>query len=741
MNTTMKICSALILLIFLLFAAAGYAQTNNRDSAYIFSLLDKAEGFFIDSKYDSALYYSYKAESISRQSNYKKGLAYSLIKSTEIYLDKEEFERATNTAATINAMGLQMGDSLVAAIGWMQMAQAKMYDNKFTEATQFFTKSLQYYLEKHPTRYSALAYNDLGYTWGRLSEIGKQANCLTRAVSIYENYFPDEYGELGVTYNNLSTVYYNLNDRPKAIEYGKKSIYYREKTGDIKRLALGCCNLSQFYIDIDNQEAKKYADLCIKYAIQSNDETRIIHSYVTASLIASTQKNYKTSIDYELKAVTLLEKANKNFAMLSRRYMALASGYAAIEEDSSLVLGYYNKAVSLSKQINDRFNLRDVYFKLSEYYRQQHQYTRALDAYQNYITYRDSIITEKTKADVAEIETKYQSGKKDKEIDALNAEQKIKQLQIEKQNAIIAGNVLEAQKKESEIELLSNAGELQDLKIQQQDEQLEKQLLLAKNNEQQLQLAEKEKLLKEKQLKSSRQVKNFLLAGIALLALLAYFMFNRYQLKRKIQQQRELLKVRNNIAQDLHDEIGSALTSIKILSQVSKSNLQKDQAKASSFLQKITEQSTEMQQGISDIVWAIKPDNDKLENMVTRMREYVAHTLEPKNIETAFLIDEQLLNKPLNMQQRRDFFLVFKEAVNNIAKYSNCSKAEIKLVAVNNHIQLSISDNGIGFDVNKQTTSNGLKNMKARAEALGGQLSVQSVIGSGTGLQLIIPAT
>ncbi|MBI1781402.1 MAG: hypothetical protein HYR66_08530 [Sphingobacteriales bacterium] len=93
------------------------------------------------------------------------------------------------------------------------------------------------------------------------------------------------------------------------------------------------------------------------------------------------------------------------------------------------------------------------------------------------------------------------------------------------------------------------------------------------------------------------------------------------------------------------------------------------------------------------------------------------------------------------MQQRRDFFLVFKEAVNNIAKYSNCTKTEIKLSSINNQVQLNITDNGIGFDVNQQTTSNGLKNMKARAGALGGELVIQSVIGKGTGLQLNIPAT
>ena len=228
---------------------------------------------------------------------------------------------------------------------------------------------------------------------------------------------------------------------------------------------------------------------------------------------------------------------------------------------------------------------------------------------------------------------------------------------------------------------------------------------------------------------------------MGLLAILTYFLFNRYQLKRKIQEQEALLTVRNNIAKDLHDEIGSTLTSIKILSEVSEKNLHKDQNKASSFLQKITEQSAAAQQGISDIVWAVKPENDKLENMVIRMREYAAQTLESKNIKTSINIEEEVLYKTLDMSQRRDFLLIFREAVNNIAKYAAATEVQIKLEKKNTALQLQIIDNGKGFDVTKQTSSSGLKNMHSRAAALKGSLHIQSENAKGTAITLLIPAT
>jgi len=279
------------------------------------------------------------------------------------------------------------------------------------------------------------------------------------------------------------------------------------------------------------------------------------------------------------------------------------------------------------------------------------------------------------------------------------------------------------------------------LKIKQQDEELEKQVLLARNNEQQLQLAAKEKQLQQKQLRNSTLIRNFILGGTLLLALVGYFLFNRYQLRRKIKEQDALLAVRNHIAKDLHDEIGSTLTSIRILSEVSEKNIQHDQAKTSSFLQKISEQSAAVQQGISDIVWAVKPENDKLENMVIRMREYAAQTLESKNVHTVINIDEEVLNKTLDMNQRRDVFLVFREAVNNIAKYAGAAEVQVNLGKLNNDLQLQVIDDGCGFDVTRQTSSSGLKNMRTRAASLKGTLHIDSKPGKGTIVTLRIPAT
>ncbi len=204
----------------------------------------------------------------------------------------------------------------------------------------------------------------------------------------------------------------------------------------------------------------------------------------------------------------------------------------------------------------------------------------------------------------------------------------------------------------------------------------------------------------------------------------------------------KLASIRDNIAKDLHDEIGSTLTSIKILSEISNKNLAaSQQEKTSAFLQKISEQSAAVQQGISDIVWAVNPGNDAIETMIIRMREYVTHTLEVKNIQTYINIDPVVLQKTLGMEQRKNFFLIFKEAINNIAKYAQATEVNIRLSKHKNWIEMLIEDNGVGFDLALKCSGNGLRNMADRAQSLPGTLHIASSPGKGTNITLSILAT
>ncbi|MEE1963131.1 two-component regulator propeller domain-containing protein [Allomuricauda taeanensis] len=198
-------------------------------------------------------------------------------------------------------------------------------------------------------------------------------------------------------------------------------------------------------------------------------------------------------------------------------------------------------------------------------------------------------------------------------------------------------------------------------------------------------------------------------------------------------------QLRNKVARDLHDDMGSTLSTINILSSMAKSRMQTDPVRTSDYLGKITDNSQRMMEAMDDIVWSIKPDNDNMQKISARMREYANGTLESKDVEIKFEIQDKVYDLKLDMESRRDLFLIFKEAINNVAKYSKASLTNIKLSYGNGLLQMEICDNGTGFEMEQSDKGNGLGNMEKRAFNLNGQLHITSELGKGTRILLKMP--
>jgi signal transduction histidine kinase len=222
---------------------------------------------------------------------------------------------------------------------------------------------------------------------------------------------------------------------------------------------------------------------------------------------------------------------------------------------------------------------------------------------------------------------------------------------------------------------------------------------------------------------------------IFLSVFLLIYVFYRLRLIRLLAVER----IRNKVARDLHDDVGSTLSTINILSSMAKTKLLTDPVKTSEYISKITDNSQQMMEAMDDIVWSIKPDNDNMQRIVARMREYTSSILEPKDIEIDFQIDENIFDLKLNMETRRDVFLIFKEALNNSAKYSHCTKIDISVKFEGNKLIIHIIDNGTGFDIKTADSGNGLGNMSKRAEALHGTIDIISNLGKGTEIILTVP--
>jgi signal transduction histidine kinase/ligand-binding sensor domain-containing protein len=225
--------------------------------------------------------------------------------------------------------------------------------------------------------------------------------------------------------------------------------------------------------------------------------------------------------------------------------------------------------------------------------------------------------------------------------------------------------------------------------------------------------------------------------GIVIIALaISLYTIYRYRLTKAL----ELEKMRTRISTDLHDDIGATLSSISIYSETIKQQTAVQLPQLTAMLDKMGETSREMVGNMSDIVWAINPENDSFEKMLSRMQNLAAELCTAKNIELHFTADEKLNQLQLSMEQRRNIYLIFKEALNNALKYAGCRNMRIELRRENHSLVLSVKDDGKGFNERAVSENkrggNGLKNMRDRAAEINGELIIHTEENKGTQILL-----
>lgn len=206
----------------------------------------------------------------------------------------------------------------------------------------------------------------------------------------------------------------------------------------------------------------------------------------------------------------------------------------------------------------------------------------------------------------------------------------------------------------------------------------------------------------------------------------------------RIKRQKQLQSMRNSIATDLHDEIGSNLTNISILSRLSKNNLSQPE-KANDFLQRISEEVASSSQALDDIIWSVNTDHDTLEETAARMRRYAAELFDAANISYDLQLDPAFEEKKLIMEQRRDLYLLYKEAVNNIFKHAEAKQVAIKIAIDQHQLILHIKDDGKGFETGKESDRHGLKGVKERVKKWKGEIEIESAINEGVSIRIRLP--
>lgn len=237
----------------------------------------------------------------------------------------------------------------------------------------------------------------------------------------------------------------------------------------------------------------------------------------------------------------------------------------------------------------------------------------------------------------------------------------------------------------------------------------------------------------------------FILALLALTAgAIRFLERRRYRARlRRLQDERRMERERARIARDLHDELGSSLTRISMLSDLAQSrDTSAEQLKAR--VEKISNFAVRTARSLDEIVWAVNPRNDSLRSLLEYLIQFARELFEDTNIHCRFQITEDLPMSLLPPESRHNIFLAVKEALTNVLKHAHATEVLLRAEIVGGQIEISIQDNGGGCDsaqIDAATARSGLKNMRQRIESLGGKFAIRTEPGQSTTIIMTLPCS
>lgn len=208
-------------------------------------------------------------------------------------------------------------------------------------------------------------------------------------------------------------------------------------------------------------------------------------------------------------------------------------------------------------------------------------------------------------------------------------------------------------------------------------------------------------------------------------------------LQKELEKQMMIMKERERISQDMHDDIGATLSSLQINSVVAHKMMEKEKvSEVKEILKNIEKQSKKLSENMGDIVWSLKPNQDAFMTLSTRIKNFASEVLGKTEINYFIEIHQEIDREIIDFGVKKNIVLITKEALNNAAKYSKATNVFVNFVKNENEYVLEIKDNGIGFNENERK-GNGIGNMKKRCEEIGGFFQIFT--NNGTHIKIILP--
>ena len=530
--------------------------------------------------------------------------------------------------------------------------------------------------------------NNLAKTYSKLGKYDLEKKYLHDNLTLAEKN-NSIYWEL-YSYVAISNTHHDFEDFKNGVRYGKKglqkALIYKEKG---KEHIQGLLNVIAInYDDWNKPDSALYYHKRVFHYVKGKDTVKIGSTYNNIGNTLLKQKKYEEAGKWLNRALKIYEIGDKNLAEDIKAYnkATLYTNLARIAYE----LDDFDKAEKLFKiayenasKSHNAEKLRDYYYCSAQFNKKRKNLGQTIADQENYLNLRDSVYQVERSKQVSEMEAKYQSEKKEKELLKSKFFIKEKELEIKKKNTQfqILGLVVLA---------LITIGYL---------------------------------IYRQQKLKNKQQEQEFQLKSAI----------------KEIESQNQLHEQRLSISRDLHDNIGAQLTfvissvdNLKFGNQITDSKITNQLTKISDFTK-----STIVE--LRDTIWAMNNSEFTFDDLRSRIFNFIEKAKSVnEGINFKFNVDESLNEVKLSSLVGINLYRTIQEAVNNALKYANASEMEVNVLNKNKQIKIEIKDNGNGFDINKVNLGNGLQNMKKRIEEINGNISFDSKINEGTLITILI---
>lgn len=568
---------------------------------------------------------------------------------------------------------------------WMNFnVLGNYYERKtnYVEASKNYKEAIKIIEQTDDTKGYAVVLNNIATIHIRKAEYDEALVNMFEALKAEEKL--NNQNGIAQAYNNIGVAYYYLQDFDKTTFYLTKALEIQEKLGNFDGLINGYNNVGAI---LDYQ--KKYDEAIASYQKGLEISKKIKDKKMEAIQLSNIALAYSNKKDFK-KAEAFFERSIQ-MKIAIKDDNGLAASYASFGESLTSQKQYkraieiLNKGLIITKEKGIKLAEKQIYASLSEIAEQQNDYKKSNAYLKEFIAVKDSILNENNAKIIAEVETKYETEKKEKEILQQRAQLAEKELEVKQKNYIIFGS----------LGLAMVLGLLGYLLYNQQR-------------------------LKNRQLQKENELKTALV---------------------KIETQNKLQEQRLRISRDLHDNIGSQLTFIISSIDNLKYGFKDMGDKLSDKLVGISSFTTQTIYELRDTIWAMNKTQITFEDLESRIINFIDNAKSATSqTDFSFEIDKNV-NQDINFTsvQGMNMYRIIQEAVNNAIKYAKASKIKVTISENNKILELIIQDNGIGFNLNNTDLGNGINNIKKRARDLNGAIKINSEEEKGTKLILKCP--